>query len=63
VQSVKNADAELLRYLENLGLLPGVQITVLDYSSFDHNLTVKAGAKVSVLGLNITSKIFVEHPG
>ena len=63
IQCVKNADAELLRHLESLGLLPGAQIVVMDYSSFDHNLTVKAGEKVSVLGLNITSKIFVDYPG
>ncbi|CAG0982565.1 Iron-dependent repressor IdeR [Anaerolineales bacterium] len=62
IQRVKNADAELLRHLDSLGLLPGEQIVIIDYSSFDHNLTVKAGANVSVLGLNITSKIFVEYP-
>ncbi len=62
IQCVKNADAELLRHLEGLGLLPGAQIVIMDYSSFDHNLTVKSGAKVSVLGLNITGKIFVDYP-
>jgi DtxR family Mn-dependent transcriptional regulator len=63
IQCVKNADTELLRYLESLGLLPGVQIMILGYSPFDHNLTVESGEKVSVLGLNISSKIFVEYPG
>lgn len=60
IQSVKNADAELLRHLDSLGLVPGAEIEILDYSSFDHNLTVKAGHQSSVLGLNVTSKIFVE---
>jgi DtxR family Mn-dependent transcriptional regulator len=60
VQSVRNADGDLLRYLESQGLVPGAQIEILDYSPFDHNLTVKAGTKTSVLGLNVTSKIFVE---
>jgi DtxR family Mn-dependent transcriptional regulator len=63
IRCVKNADAELLRHLESLGLLPGTQIVVIDYSPFDHNLTVKAGAKTNVLGLNITGKILVEYPG
>lgn len=63
IQCVKNADAELLRHLERLGLVPGAQIEILGYSSFDHNLTVKAGNKSNVLGLNVTSKIFVEYPG
>lgn len=62
IQCVKNADAELLRHLESLGLVPGTQIEILDYSSFDHNLTVKAGNKSTVLGLDVTSKIFVEYP-
>jgi DtxR family Mn-dependent transcriptional regulator len=63
IRCVKTADAELLRHLESLGLLPGTQIVVIDYSPFDHNLTVKAGAKTNVLGLNITGKILVEYPG
>jgi len=61
IQCVKAADTELLRHLENLGLVPGVEIEVKEYSPYDHNLTVKVGRKTSVLGLNITSKIFVEE--
>ncbi|HEX2990198.1 MAG TPA: metal-dependent transcriptional regulator [Anaerolineales bacterium] len=61
VKCVKNADAKLLRHLESLGLVPGAQIKIVDYSSFDHNLTVKVGAKTHVLGLNITGKIFIEY--
>jgi DtxR family transcriptional regulator, Mn-dependent transcriptional regulator len=60
VQCVKAADTELLRHLENLGLIPGAEIEVKEYSPFDHNLTVKVGRKTSVLGLNITSKIYIE---
>ena len=60
VSRVKAADTEMLRFLEGLGLVPGAQIEVKDYSQFDHNLTVKVGRKSSVLGLNITSKIYVE---
>jgi DtxR family Mn-dependent transcriptional regulator len=61
VQCVKAADTELLRYLESLGLVPDAEIEVRDYSPFDHNLTVKVGRKTTVLGLNITSKIFIEE--
>jgi DtxR family Mn-dependent transcriptional regulator len=61
VQCVKAADTELLRHLDSLGLVPGVQIEVKEYSPFDHNLTVKVGRKSTVLGLNITSKIFIEE--
>jgi len=58
---VKAADTDLLRHLESLGLIPGAQIEVTDHSPFDHNLTIKIGKKSVVLGLNITSQIFVEE--
>ncbi|MDL1909257.1 metal-dependent transcriptional regulator [Chloroflexi bacterium CFX6] len=61
VQCVKAADTELLRYLEGLGLVPDAEIEVMEYSPFDHNLTVKVGRKTIVLGLNITSRIFIEE--
>ena len=58
---VKASDPDLLRFLEKLDLTPGTQIKVTDYSSFDHNITIKIGRKSVVLGLNITSQIFVEQ--
>lgn len=61
IQSVKAADTDLLRYLDGLELVPGARIEVKDYSPFDHNLTIKVGRKSFVLGLNITSKIYVEE--
>jgi DtxR family transcriptional regulator, Mn-dependent transcriptional regulator len=61
IKRVKASDAELLRYLEGLDLVPGVQIEIKEYSPFDHNLTVKVGRRSIVLGLRITSKIFVEE--
>lgn len=60
IQRVDATDPNLLRHLESLGLIPGVDIEVTTYSEFDHNLTVKVGRKSNVLGLNITTKIFVE---
>ncbi len=61
VQCVKAADTELLRHLETLGLVPGAEIEIMEYSQFDHNLTVKVGQKTTVLGLNVTSKIYIEE--
>jgi DtxR family Mn-dependent transcriptional regulator len=60
IQRVVAADPNLLRHLDGLGLTPGIQIEVTEYSAFDNNLTVKVGKKLNVLGLNITTKIFVE---
>jgi DtxR family Mn-dependent transcriptional regulator len=61
ILSIKGAEADLLRYLDELGLKPGAEFEVKEYSPFDHNLTVKLGKKSAVLGLNITNKIFVEE--
>jgi len=61
IQRVKSADPDLLRHLDELGLVPGAQLEVKHYSPYDHNLTVKVGRKTSVLGLNITNKIFIEE--
>jgi DtxR family Mn-dependent transcriptional regulator len=61
VKRVIASDRELLRYLDGLGLIPGAKLEVKDYSPFDHNLTVKVGRKLLVLGLSITSKIFIEE--
>jgi Mn-dependent transcriptional regulator len=61
IQRIKAPDPELLRHLEGLGLIPGAQIEIKEHSPFDHNLTIKVGRKSIVLGLNITSKIFVEE--
>lgn len=57
---VVSQDPKLLRHLESLGLTPGVQVEVTEYSTFDNNLTVRVGKSSNVLGLNITTKIFVE---
>jgi DtxR family transcriptional regulator, Mn-dependent transcriptional regulator len=61
IQRVEASDPKLLRHLEQLGLIPGVKIEVQEYSPFDHNLTIKLKRKPLVLGLSITSKIFVKE--
>jgi DtxR family Mn-dependent transcriptional regulator len=61
IKRVNASDSELLRHLEGLGLIPGAKIEVKGYSPYDHNLTVKVGRKSFVLGLSITSKVFVEE--
>lgn len=60
IQRVKTDDEDLLRYLEQQGLVPGIQLEILDYSVFDNNMTIKIGRQHSIFGLNITTKIFVE---
>ena len=58
---VTDEDPSLLRHLGELGLVPGARFEVTAYSSFDNNLTISvSGRPPSVIGMAITSKIFVE---
>lgn len=59
VVRVNSEDPAFLRHLKSLGLVPGAHVEVRDYSPYDHNLTTKVGRKTSVLGANITGRIFV----
>lgn len=61
IRRVDARDPDLLRHLDSLGLTPGTRIEIIEYSSFDNNLTIKVGKRVSIVGLKITSKIFVEE--
>ena len=62
VMQVRDEDPELLRYLQGLGIIPGVRIDIIDYSKLDDNLTVKVpGRKANIiLGQRITQEIFIE---
>jgi len=58
---VNDEEPALLRHLDELGLVPGAQLEITSYSSFDNNLTITVNDQSStVIGLAITSKIFVE---
>ncbi len=59
---VNTSDPELLRYLDELGLVPGAQLEVRSHSTFDGNLTFSLAGQEIVLGLSITTNIFVELP-
>jgi DtxR family Mn-dependent transcriptional regulator len=62
IRRVQDDNSELLRYLEDQGLMPRTQVTVVGYVPYDQTLTVEiAGAPgVVVLGPAITGEIFVE---
>jgi DtxR family transcriptional regulator, Mn-dependent transcriptional regulator len=61
VQSISGADPDLLRYLAAIGMLPGVRLSILDFSPFDDNLrlSIDGQAEPVVLGPRITGQIFV----
>jgi DtxR family transcriptional regulator, Mn-dependent transcriptional regulator len=66
ITQVRTSDSALLRYLEGVGITPGVDVEAVGYSPFDETLELQvANRKPVTLGIIITGCIFVEkqsHP-
>jgi len=62
IKRVPDDNPALLRYLQEIGILPEVKVTVLNYSEFDGNLTlrIEGHAPNVILGTEITDHIYVE---
>jgi len=62
VRRVRDTDPALLRYLAEIGVVPGAYFEVMEYSPFDDNLKIKLLERDQpvVLGPIITCEIFVE---
>jgi DtxR family transcriptional regulator, Mn-dependent transcriptional regulator len=61
VEWVAASDLELLRYLNEIGLVIGARLSVHDYSHFDENLHLKIEGQEDkiVLGKKVTRQVFV----
>lgn len=61
IRSVHDEDAERLRYLETLGLIPGVQVTVRARAPFDGPLTVSVldSDATQIVAPDLARRIFV----
>ena len=60
VKRVVDYDPAFLRHLQTLGLVPGAEVRVREYSEFDGNLTLEInGQTASVVGPAITRQIFI----
>ena len=55
-----NAQGDLLRYLAQLGLVPGSKLSVVEAAPFEGPLTVKIDGREEVIGNRIASAILVE---
>lgn len=55
-----NTDSDLLRYLAEIGLLPGTQVTVLEIGPFEGPLTLLINGVKQIIGNRIASSILVE---
>jgi len=62
IKRVSNSNPLLLRHLYAIGLVPEAKVTVVDHSEFDGNLTLQVEGHTSnvVLGMTVTSQVFVE---
>jgi DtxR family transcriptional regulator, Mn-dependent transcriptional regulator len=59
VRRVVDQDPELLRYLEKIGLLPGVKVSVVDKAPFNGPITLIIEDKEQALGYDLASNILV----
>ena len=61
ITRVRDTDSHLLKYLSEIGIIPGAEISVADFSAFDGNLhiRIKKTNKVEVLGPRITDQIYI----
>ena len=62
VRRVRDTDANLLRYLSQLGLTPKTELDLIERSPYDENLTLQVvgHGKPIVLGPQVTRQIYVE---
>jgi DtxR family transcriptional regulator, Mn-dependent transcriptional regulator len=63
IKRVKNQTPELLRYLEEQGLIPGVKVEVIKKEPFNGPLHLKVESKTTTIGFNIADDIYVVEPG
>lgn len=59
VSRVKDQDPELLRYLEKIGLLPGIKIRIEEKAPFKGPITLMIENKEKVIGHDVARNIFV----
>jgi DtxR family Mn-dependent transcriptional regulator len=57
---VNSRNPALLRHMSELGLVPGARLKVIERSPFDGNLTIRLDKRELVIGLTISTNIFVK---
>lgn len=58
---VSDKDPELLRYLAEIAMQPGVSITLLKRAPFDGPLTLQVGGDEQVVGSTLASQVLIEN--
>lgn len=57
---VSDKDPSLLRYLAEIALQPGAEITLVARAPFDGPLTLRVGARESAVGPNLAAQVLVD---
>ena len=60
IQRVSSADPEMLSYLEEMGLLPGTSVEIVDKAPFHGPITLRVGSDERVVGHRVATNVFVE---
>lgn len=55
-----DSNSELLRYLADLGLVPGVSFQVLQVAPFEGPITIRLGDETKVVGRHVADSVLVE---
>jgi DtxR family transcriptional regulator, Mn-dependent transcriptional regulator len=61
VVRVGDEDGSFLRYLDELGIAPGVAVVIRGRAPFDGPLTVGVGAAEVVMGTSAAARVFIEE--
>ncbi|MEX0770634.1 MAG: metal-dependent transcriptional regulator [Balneolaceae bacterium] len=56
---VKNQDPELLRYLDDIGLIPGVRIKVLEKAPLKGPVTIEVEGESTAIGYDVATHLYV----
>lgn len=59
VQRVSDEDPELLHYLEDIGLMPGAHVMILEKEPFDGPLKLSIGEEERMIGFTVACNVFV----
>ena len=59
IAQIPDESTELLRYLASLGVLPGIQIEVVEKTPFNGPMLVRIGSASYAMGLDTASSIYV----
>lgn len=60
VRRVSDEDGERLRYLAELGILPGVHLTMIARAPFDGPITIRIDGEERVIGPSLAAEVLVE---